>query len=53
MDHYRGLNHTRWECKCHVVFISKCRRKALYGEVRRQLGELIRALAEQRESTVE
>ena len=53
MDDYRSLNHTRWECKYHVVFIPKCRRKALYGEVRRQLGELFRALAEQRESTVE
>ena len=53
MDVYRSLNHTRWECKYHVVFIPKCRRKALYGEVLRQLGELFRTLAEQRESTVE
>ena len=53
MDDYQSLSHTRWECKYHVVFIPKCRRKALYGEVRRELGALFRALAEQRESKVE
>ena len=53
MDDCRSLNHTRWECKYHVVFIPKCRRKALYGELRKQLGELFRTLAEQKESAVE
>ena len=53
MDDYQSLNHTRWECKYHVVFIPKYRRKVLYGEVRRQLGALFRTLAEQKESTVE
>jgi putative transposase len=53
MDDYQSLSHTRWECKYHVVFIPKCRRKVLYGEVRRQLGALFRTLAEQRESAVE
>jgi putative transposase len=53
MDDYQSLNHTKWECKYHVVFIPKCRRKALYGEVRRELGALFRTLAEQQESTVE
>jgi len=53
MDDYQSLAHTQWECKYHVVFIPKCRRKALYGEVRRELGALFRTLAEQRESKVE
>ena len=53
MDDYRSLNHTRWECKYHVVFIPKCRRKSLYAELRKQLGPLFRALAEHRECTVE
>ena len=53
MDDYRSLNHTRWECKYHVVFIPKCRRKVLYGELRKQLGTLFRTLAEQKESAVE
>lgn len=47
------LSHTQWECKYHVVFIPKYRRKVLYGELRRHLGELFKQLAAQRESRVE
>ena len=39
MDDYESLSHTTWACKYHVVFIPKCRRKALYQELRRYLGE--------------
>ena len=53
MDESRSLNHTRWECKYHVVFIPKCRRKVLYKELRRHLGERFRQLAKQKESQVE
>ncbi len=53
MDDAGSLSHTRWECKYHVVFIPKCRRKALYGELRRYLGEVFRKLAEQKESSIE
>jgi putative transposase len=53
MDDYQSLNHTRWECKYHVVFIPKCRRKLLFGQLRKELGELFRRLAEQRESKIE
>jgi len=49
---YSSLNHTKWECKYHIVFIPKCRRKSLYGKVRRHLGELFHELARQRESQV-
>ena len=35
MDKYESLSHTKWDCKYHVVFIPKCRRKSLYGELRR------------------
>jgi len=52
MDDYQSLNHTQWECKYHVIFIPKCRRKILYGKVRRDLGEVFRKLAEQKESKV-
>jgi putative transposase len=38
MDEYASLSHTKWECKYHVVFIPKCRRKTLYGKLRRNLG---------------
>ena len=52
MDEMESLSHTKWECKYHVVFIPKCRRKTLYGELRRHLGEVFRKLAEQRDETV-
>jgi putative transposase len=47
-----SLSHTRWECKYHVVFIPKYRRKVLYGSIRRELGDVFRRLADQRESRV-
>ena len=53
MDKFESLNHTRWECKYHVVFIPKCRRKTLYGQLRIHLGEVFRKLALQKESRVE
>jgi len=53
MDVYESLSHTRWDCKYHVVFIPKCRRKTLYLQLRRHLGEVFRSLAQQKESRVE
>ena len=53
MDELESLSHTKWECKYHVVFIPKCRRKTLYGELRRHLGEVFRKLASQKESRIE
>ena len=42
-----SLSHTRWECLYHIVWIPKYRRKALYGGMRRELGEILAALVEQ------
>jgi putative transposase len=53
MDNYESLCHTKWECKYHVVFIPKCRRKALYGQLRRRLGVVFRELATRKESCIE
>jgi putative transposase len=53
MEQYETLNHTKWECKYHVVFIPKYRRKALYGELRANIGAVIRKLTEQKESCIE
>jgi putative transposase len=53
MEEYQSLNHTKWECKYHVVFIPKCRRKILYGELRRHLRPVFKTLTEQKESRVE
>ena len=48
-----NLKHTRWECKYHVVFIPKYRRKLMYGSIRQELGPIIRELAQQKEGQVE
>jgi len=52
MDDYESLKHTKWECKYHVVFIPKCRRKTLYTQLRQHLGEVFRRLAQQKESKI-
>jgi len=53
MDEYASLSHTKWECKYHVVFIPKCRRKTLYAQLRRNLGEVFHQLARQKECRIE
>ncbi len=53
MDTFESLNHSVWECKYHVVFIPKCRRKTLYGDLRQYMGEVFRKLAQQKESRIE
>ncbi len=40
-----SLSHTRWECKYHLVWIPKCRRKVLYMRLREHLGEVLHELA--------
>ena len=54
MNHSQeSLSHTRWECKYHVVFIPKYRKKSIYGWVRKELGPIMRGLAQQKEVVVE
>ena len=53
MQTYESLKHTTWDCKYHVVFIPKCRRKVLYQGIRQELGTVFRSLAEQWECRVE
>ena len=53
MDELESLSHTKWDCKYHVVFIPKFRRKTLYGELRRHLAEVFRRLATQKECRIE
>jgi len=53
MDEFESLSHTAWDCKYHIVFIPKCRRKVLYGQLRKHLGEVFRRLAAQRQSRIE
>ena len=50
---YRSLNHTRWTCQYHVVFIPKYRKKRIFGALRTELGAVFRRLAMQKESEIE
>jgi putative transposase len=52
MNHYRSLSHTTWDCKYHLVWIPKCRKKVLFGDLRKYLGDVFRELALQKESKV-
>lgn len=53
MNDYESLRHTKWECKYHVVFIPKCRKKVLYERIKTRLGEMFHDLARQRECRIE
>ncbi len=52
MQVYETLKHTTWECKYHIVFIPKYRKKVLYGQIRRELGPVLRELVQQKEGEV-
>ena len=45
----QSLSHTRWECKYHIVWIPKYRRKILFGQLRQELGQVLRELARQKQ----
>ena len=48
-----SVSHSRGDCKYHIVFIPKCRRAVLYRELRKHVGEMLRNLAQQKESRIE
>src|SRR5262245_44427452 len=51
-NNYQSLSHSKWDCKYHVVFVPKYRRKALFGEIRKQLGVIFHELAKQKECQI-
>ena len=53
MDKIESLSHSKWECKYHIVFIPKCRRRTLYGQLRKHLGEVFHELARHKDSRIE
>ena len=53
MNTVKSLNHTKWECKYHIVWIPKYRRKSIYKELRPYLGDILKELASQKECTIE
>ena len=48
MQDFQSLAHVKWDCKYHVVFIPKYRRKVLYGKLRVAVGRILRDLCEQK-----
>ena len=53
MRDYKSLAHTKWDCKYHIVFIPKYRKKVIYGNLRDHLGEIFHELAEHRKCRIE
>jgi putative transposase len=51
-DLYQSLSHSKWDCKYHIVFIPKGRRKVLFGQIRKDLGGIFHELARQKDSTI-
>jgi len=52
MNDFQSLSHTTWDCKYHLIWIPKCRKKVMYGQLRKHLGEVFRELALHKESRV-
>jgi len=52
MSDFGSLTHSRWDCKYHVVFIPKYRKKKLFGQVRRYLRTVFHELAQQKDSKI-
>lgn len=52
MKEYQSLSHTRWDCKYHVVYIPKRRKRKVFGSVRRHLGQMLHELASHKESKI-
>ncbi len=48
MKEWQNLAHVRWECKYHIVFVPKYRKKVLYGRTRKQMGQILRQLCRQK-----
>src|SRR5499426_2211085 len=52
-EDHNHLNHTTWECKYHVVFTPKYRKKLLFGQIRRHLGTVFHELARRKQCKIE
>ena len=52
MKDYQSLSHSRWDCKYHVVYIPKKRKKKIFGVVRKELGAMLHELASHKESKI-
>ncbi|MEM1311634.1 MAG: IS200/IS605 family transposase [Cyanobacteria bacterium P01_D01_bin.71] len=51
-EFYQSLSHSKWDCKYHVVFVPKYRRKVMFGEIRKFLGPIFHELARPKECRI-
>jgi putative transposase len=51
-DTYHSLAHSKWDCKYHIIFIPKNRRKAMFGKIKSNLGPVFRSLAQMKECNI-
>jgi putative transposase len=49
MKDHKNLSHTKWDCKYHIIFIPKCRKKVIYGKIWQHLGKILHELARQKD----
>ncbi|WP_416430729.1 IS200/IS605 family transposase [Piscirickettsia salmonis] len=49
---YESLSHSKWDCKYHIIFVPRYRKKVLYGKIRKFLGPVFHELASQRRSVI-
>ena len=49
MKDWQSQAHVKWECKYHVVIVPKYRKKVLYGNIRREMGKIMRQLCRQKD----
>ena len=52
MNDTNSLSHTKWNCKYHIVFAPKYRRKIFYGEMKAEIGKILRELCEWKQVTI-
>ena len=52
MNDRNSLAHTKWNCKYHIVFAAKYRRKLIYGQLKKEIGEILRELCKWKEVTI-
>ena len=52
MNDRNSLAHTKWNCKYHIVFAPKYRRKLIYGQLKKEIGEILRELCKWKEVTI-
>ncbi len=52
MEEWPSLSHVKWECKCYLLSVPKCRKKVMYGRTRQEIGKILRWLCRQKDVAI-